>query len=68
MSGLRHTYGLACPRCGNDQSLIVELFTLAILTDDGTEVFGDQTWGDASSCRCRPCFQRQRLPQKGRLR
>lgn len=55
MSGLRDIYGLACPACGNQSWLIVELVTLADLTSEGTEPFGDQYWGDASACRCPSC-------------
>lgn len=58
---LRDTYGLACPGCGNDTRLIVEISTLAMLTDDGTEVFGEQYWGDASVCRCPICHHHARV-------
>lgn len=51
---LRDTYGLACPRCGNNERLVIEIVTMADLTADGTEPFGDHAWGDGSCCRC-PC-------------
>lgn len=52
---LRTIYDLACPRCANDQRLIVEISTLAHLSAEGTEPFGDQYWGPSSACRCPQC-------------
>lgn len=52
---LRITYDLVCPRCVNDQRLIVEISTLAHLSTEGTEPFGDQYWGPSSACRCPQC-------------
>ena len=52
---LRTIYDLVCPRCANDQRLIVEISTLAHLSAEGTEPFGDQYWGQSSACRCPQC-------------
>ena len=52
---LRTTYDLVCPRCADDRRLIVEISTLAHLSAEGTEPFGDQYWGPSSVCRCPQC-------------
>ncbi len=48
-------WGLRCPKCGSDASLVVEVVTGALLTADGTDVLGDQVWGDESDMVCSAC-------------
>ena len=33
--------GIACPKCGNDGMIYLEVMTLAVVTDDGAETYGD---------------------------
>jgi len=47
--------GLACPRCGNDSMLTIEATTLAVVTDDGAETFGDMEWDAGSYAECPKC-------------
>lgn len=50
--------GLACPKCGNYHRLIIEVASLASITDQGTDVFGDIQWYDSSYCECPDCWHR----------
>lgn len=47
--------GIACPACGDDSSLTIEVRTLAHVTDDGAETFGHLEWDDASYAACPGC-------------
>lgn len=49
---------IACPRCGNDSRIIVEVITLAEVTDDGAEMFGDMEWDDGNYAECPECRYR----------
>lgn len=55
MNSVRETFGLACPRCGRDDRLLVAVDTLVHLLPDGTESAGDQEWGPFSTCGCTAC-------------
>lgn len=55
MSTVRETFGLACPICGRDDHLMVEITTMARLHGDGTESVGDEEWAIDSSCGCTAC-------------
>ena len=48
-------HGLSCPRCGNDSRLTIEVTTLARVTDDGAEAFGDMHWDANSFAECPQC-------------
>jgi hypothetical protein len=52
---LRSEYDLACPNCGQAESLSIEISCTAILTIDGTEPCGDHYWDETSSCHCDEC-------------
>ncbi len=52
---LRNEYDLACPRCGQADTLSIEITCTARLSIDGTEPNGDHYWDDTSSCRCDAC-------------
>lgn len=39
MSNNNCLQGLACPKCGNEQRLVIEVASLASVTDAGTDVF-----------------------------
>ena len=47
--------GIACPECGNDSRLYIEVKTLAVVSDDGAETFGDMEWGAGSYAECPEC-------------
>lgn len=55
MSSVRETFGLACPKCGSDERILVEVTTFVRLHPDGTESAGDEEWGPDSYCECRNC-------------
>ena len=55
MTSVRDTFGLACPACQSDQSLQVQVTTMADLSADGSEPTGDREWQDNSFIRCRAC-------------
>lgn len=46
---------IACPNCGNDSVVYIEVSTLAVVTDDGAETFGDMEWDADSYAECREC-------------
>lgn len=49
-------WGLACPDCGQDDNIEVELRVWATLSVDGTEIVdGDHEWDRRSWCRCSAC-------------
>lgn len=52
---VRHIFNMACPACGSDEDLLVDITTLAYLTADGTEATGEHDWDDESGCRCSAC-------------
>ena len=58
---VRDEWGMACPNCGCDDRLHVQLTTMADLTPDGTEPFGDQEWDDTSFMRCASCSHAGRV-------
>lgn len=47
--------GLACPNCGHRVRLFIEVRTLADVTDDGAETFGDMEWDASSYAECPEC-------------
>lgn len=55
MNTVRKTFGLCCPKCGEDDHLMVEITTMARLHYDGTEIVGDDVWGQDSTCGCTDC-------------
>jgi hypothetical protein len=55
MSTVRELFGLACPKCGSDEPLCVVIKSLATLSPDGTDPFGDHEWDEESPCLCKEC-------------
>ncbi len=55
MSAVREAWRLACPNCGSDESLQVQITVMADLSDEGTDPCGDHQWDDESFMRCRAC-------------
>lgn len=53
--GVREEWGLACPSCGSDEGIKLEVSVMAHLSEDGTEPDGDHEWDDNSFCFCRMC-------------
>jgi hypothetical protein len=47
--------GIACPKCGNDSRMYIGVYTLAEVTDDGAETFGDMEWDSDSYAKCTHC-------------
>lgn len=54
-SDLRSDYEMACPKCGQAESLSIEITCTATLTINGTETNGDHYWDETSSCSCDDC-------------
>jgi len=52
---LRSEYNLACPQCGQADTLCVDITCTATLTIDGTDANGDHYWDDESLCSCYAC-------------
>ncbi|MEQ1616244.1 MAG: hypothetical protein ABL904_26120 [Hyphomicrobiaceae bacterium] len=52
---LRSEYDMACPQCGQADTLSVEITCTATLSIDGTDPYGDHYWDEASSCSCTAC-------------
>ena len=52
---LRTEYDLACPECGQAETLSIVVTCTAILSIDGTEVQGDHDWDETSCCFCDEC-------------
>lgn len=55
MSNTNCLADLACPRCGNDSCLNIEVRTLATFTDLGCEDYGGMDWDYASPAECPEC-------------
>ncbi|MGE3227888.1 MAG: hypothetical protein AB7J30_00415 [Hyphomicrobium sp.] len=55
MTSVRETFGLACPKCGQDDRLHVSVETFVHLLPDGSEGVGDDEWGPFSRCGCTAC-------------
>jgi hypothetical protein len=53
--------GIACPDCGNDSRLYIEVKTLAVVYDHGAETYGDLGWDDGSYAECPECRRSGRL-------
>lgn len=52
---LRSEYDMACPQCGQADTLSVEITCTATLSIDGTDAYCDHYWDEASSCSCDVC-------------
>lgn len=55
--------GNACPECGNEYKFRIAARTIAIVTDDGVEDYGDMEWDEASFTQCSKCFWQGRLKE-----
>lgn len=55
--------GIACPHCGNDSRVYIEVTTLAVVTDDGAETYGDMAWDEGSYAECPACHYCGRLKE-----
>ncbi|MGO9172226.1 MAG: hypothetical protein ACLP7P_09705 [Rhodomicrobium sp.] len=55
MSTLRQLYGLACPKCGQDEALKIAITCFAYVSDEGSEELGNHEWTDGSACICPDC-------------
>jgi len=63
MSNVNCLQGIACPKCGNDAIINVEVRILAAVTDDGAETFGDMEWDGSSYAECPDCEHRGTLAE-----
>ena len=56
---VRAEWGLACPSCGSDEHIEIELACWALLSPDGTDTDaaseGNHYWDEHSACRCEAC-------------
>lgn len=55
MTSLRDIYALACPDCGQDYALDIQIFCMSRISADGSELFGDHEWDRDSFCLCPDC-------------
>ncbi len=63
MTNVNCLQGIACPKCGNDAIINVEVRILAAVTDDGAETFGDMEWDGSSFAECPECEHRGTLAE-----
>lgn len=49
--------GIRCPECGQEDEFKIEVTTVMLVTDDGTEVdrYAETEWTDASYILCPEC-------------
>lgn len=52
---LRSEWSMACPKCGQAETLSIEITCTATLSINGTEAEGDHYWDETSSCSCDVC-------------
>ena len=53
METVKETWGMQCPKCGNDEELSVAMRVWGDLTPDGTDIDGgDHEWDGNSDCIC----------------
>lgn len=58
MTNINCLEGIACRQCGNDSRINIAVKTLAVVTDQGAETFGDMDWGEDSYAECPECHHR----------
>ena len=61
---------LRCPKCGHEESFVVEVSECLLMFADGIVLHGDsgEEWGDWSSCRCHECCHRGTVYQFRKLK
>ena len=47
--------GMACPKCGQEQALLIVVTSWVTMTDDGTDGMADTEWDESSPCQCPEC-------------
>ena len=47
--------GMACPKCGQTESLHIAVTSWVKMTDDGTDGMTDTEWDENSPCQCLEC-------------
>jgi hypothetical protein len=64
---------LRCPKCGHEDSFVIEVSECLLMFADGIVLHGDsgEEWGDWSYCRCHSCDHRAtvyqfRKPKQGK--
>lgn len=55
MTNVNCLQGITCPLCGNDAIVNIEIKSLAAVTDEGAETFGDMEWDGDSFAECPEC-------------
>jgi hypothetical protein len=48
---------IQCPACGNEHCFRLAAKTIAIVTDDGVEDYGDMEWDNDSYAECPQCLR-----------
>ena len=48
---------IKCPACGNEESFRFAARTIATVTDDGVDDYGDMEWDDESYAECAACLR-----------
>lgn len=47
--------GMQCPKCGSLEPFAIEVSTVTLMYDDGSDGCRDMDFGDGSYCRCNMC-------------
>lgn len=55
MPTVRQEWGMACPDCGRDDHLRIEMTTWGALLPDGTDPDACHEWDRRSSAECQSC-------------
>jgi len=55
MTNINTLENITCPDCGNEESFRIGTQTLATVTDDGVEDYGDMEWDHDSYAECTQC-------------
>jgi hypothetical protein len=49
--------GMACPKCGSEEPISIEITMMVQYWDDGSDDYqGDMCWADTSYCQCDECY------------
>lgn len=49
--------GMQCPQCGALEPFHIEIKTVVVMWDSGSEANGDECWDDDSYCSCQACLR-----------
>jgi hypothetical protein len=55
MTNTNSLENIKCPACGNEEAFRIAATTIATVTDDGIDDYGDMEWHDDSFAECNAC-------------